>query len=185
MSIKRRMILSVVMVILVNALIVYFIILPTIDDIRAISDAVYRERVDLEKKYQRGQLLNKTLENFEQVKEQRGKIGSAFIIEGDELSFITALEAIAEKNKLAQDIKLDSKKVAESKNLFQSQKINVSLTGKYGGLRQYLYELELLPYMINIFDVTWTTPEKIQPADAILTMNLDGKIYSLPKPKKQ
>ena len=185
MPTKKKMILSVVVVILVNVFIVYFIILPTISDIREISDAVYRERIDLEKKYQRGQLLNKTLENFERVKTQRGKIESAFVIEGSELLFVTALETIAENNYLAQEIKLDSKKVSESKNLYQSQKINISITGKYGDLRQYLHEFELMPYTVNVFDISWTTPEKIQPANAILTMTLNGKIYSLPKPKKQ
>jgi len=185
MPTKKKMILSVVVVILINVFIVYFIILPTVNDIQEISDAVYRERIDLEKKYQRGQLLNKTLENFEQVKAQRGKIGSAFIIEGSELLLVTSLETIAEKNSLAQEIRLDSKKVAESKNLYQSQKINIALTGKYGDLRQYLHEIERMPYTVNVFDISWTTPEKIQPANAILTMTLDGKIYSLPKPKKQ
>ena len=185
MSIKRRMILSVVVVILVNILIFYFIILPTIKDIREISDAVYKERVDLEKKYQRGQLLNKTLENFEQVKAQRGKMASAFVVEGNELLFVTALENIAEKNHLNQGINLDSQRVPGFKNLYQSQKINVILTGKYGELRQYLYELERIPYIINVNDVSWTTPKKIQPANAILSMTLTGEIYSLPQSKKQ
>jgi len=184
MSIKKRMVLSVVVVILVNVLIVYFIIIPTVTDIQAISDAVHRERVDLEKKYQRGQLLNKTLENFEQVKEQRGKIIRSFVAEGNELAFVTLLENIAEKNNLEQDIKLDARRASESKNLYLSQKITITLTGKYGELRRYLYELELIPYYINVNDISWTTPEKIQPANAPLSMTLAGKIYSLPQTNK-
>ena len=51
MSVKRKIIISVAAVLSVTFIVVYFIILPTIRDIKKISDAVYQERVDLEKKY--------------------------------------------------------------------------------------------------------------------------------------
>ena len=92
MSVKRKIIISVAAVLSVTFIVVYFIILPTIRDIKKISDAVYQERVDLEKKYLRGQLLKKTIQDFEKIKPQQEKLAAAFIKEGEELEFITALE---------------------------------------------------------------------------------------------
>ena len=71
MNFKVKITISTIGVILIISLITVFIIIPTISDIKKISNPIYLERVDLEKKYLRGQLLKKTVSNFEEIKSQK------------------------------------------------------------------------------------------------------------------
>ena len=68
MSVKRKISVALVVVILILVGVVALVIWPTITDIRKISNAIYLERIDLEKKYLRGQLLRKTVDDFEKIK---------------------------------------------------------------------------------------------------------------------
>lgn len=180
MSIRKKIALSISLVILFNAVIIYFIIIPTVSDIKMISDAVYKERVDLEKKYQRGQLLNKTLENFERVKSEQVIFKKAFIAEENELTFVTALENIAGKHNLEQHLQLASAKISESKNLYLSRAITITLRGTYEDTLNYLHDLESMDVFVNLANISLSSVEKVQAVDAPMQISLSGKIFYLP-----
>src|SRR3989338_5790437 len=103
---QRKMIIMILTVLITSGLIVYFIILPTVKDIKKITASVYAERLDLEKKYLRGQLLKATVENFEKVKDQQPLLAGSFVAAGQELNFIQTLEKIANRHQIDQDLKL-------------------------------------------------------------------------------
>lgn len=173
------MIISIALVGATIGLIVYFIILPTIQDIKRISDAVYIERIDLEKKYVRGQLLKKTLEDFEKVKPEKEKLASIFIKEGKELEFITALEKIAAGHNLEQSIQLQTAIRGKGEKNLYPLLLAVGINGDFIEILKYLKDLEKLNYYFNIFSLNIGLAAKNSENKAVNAI-LTGKIYTIP-----
>jgi len=176
MGIKKRITIYIVIVLAITSIIVYFVILPTVTDIKKISDAVYAERVDLEKKYLRGQLLKTTIENFEKIRPEKEKLASIFIAEGEELKFITALEKVAASHNLAQTLSLQALKEGEEiKDFYYPLPLKITSQGKFTDILRYLKSLEQLNYSFNISSIT-ISPNQQQS----LMINLSGDVYILP-----
>jgi len=149
MNFKQK-ILAVTAVILGIAVLVFiYVILPVANDIKKIHDTVYLERIDLERKYQRGQLLRQTIENFEKIAPLKTRLSAVFIFENQELELITALEKIAAKNSLDQTIRLNPAP-AKKNELYRSVNLALALDGKFENVIRYLHDLNTLDYQINI-----------------------------------
>jgi len=152
MNFKVKITISTIGVILIISLITVFIIIPTISDIKKISNPIYLERVDLEKKYLRGQLLKKTVSNFEEIKSQKNKLDTIFIKEGEELKFISTLEGIASLNSVDQTIELRVKDVEEKRGT-KTFPLKITAKGSFAQVMNYLTDLEGLDYYLNISSV--------------------------------
>ncbi len=180
MSIKRKIILYLAGVVIFTGLIFYFIILPTIKDIQKINSDVLAERIDLEKKYQRGQLLKKTIQNFETIKPEEEKLDKIYVIEGEELKFITALENIANKYNIAQDIGLAEKSSALAAG-YSTLGLKITANGSFTDLLRYLKDIEKMPTYLNISNISLATGDKNQANGLKITANLDGNIFVIKK----
>ena len=64
MKLWQRLTILVLTILVGVAAVVFLIIVPTMRDIERISDDVYREIADLERKWERGQRLRETISNF-------------------------------------------------------------------------------------------------------------------------
>src|SRR3989338_6353413 len=182
MHIRQRIgiIFAIVAILLIG--VVVFIIWPTITDIRQISQSVYLERVDLEKKYLRGQLLRKTIEDFEKIKPQQEKLAAAFIKEGEELEFITALERVAAANGLSQVIKLQpTQDKTLEKKFYSPLPLTLNATGSFLNTLKYLSDLQNLKYYFNVSAITFSNQSANRNNPEIINTNLAGEIYSLSK----
>lgn len=176
MSVKRKIILSILIVLIGTSLISYFIILPTVNDIKAIKEAVYLERVDLEVKYLKGQLLNKALDDFEKTKTEKDKLTSVFIIKGEELEFITSLEQIAENYNIAQELKLGQGESMGNKQ-YSTSRLSVNAQGPFNDLLKYLDEIRHLNYYYNIDEIDIRTGNTLEGGLDQITMNFSGNIF--------
>ena len=180
MNIKRKLGIYTLLFITATVIIIYFIILPTIKDIKKISDDVYTERVDLEKKYLRGQLLRKTIEDFEKIKPEKDKLTSVFIIEGEELNFITDLEKIASSYDLEQNLDLQPNK-NEINGFYYSLPLEIKIQGGFIEILKYLHDLDKLNYYINLSSITINTDTGGQKNNS----TLKGEAYILPAEEKE
>jgi len=183
MPTKKKITILISIVVLITAAIIYFIIMPTVRDIEEISNSVRDERIDLEKKYLRGQLLRKTIENFEKIKPEQEKLASIFIVEEEELKFITTLEETAAKNQINQDIRLQSIGGMEKSKEKEFYPVPLSITtqGNFVKIMQYLNDLEHLNYYFNISSIIINSGGKSQGSGSLITMVLNGEVYVLPK----
>lgn len=130
-------------------LMAYFIIMPTIKDIQKISDAIVKEKEDLEIKYQKGQLLKEISKDFEKIKPQKNKLNTIFLQKGEELKFVTTLEEIAKKYNVDQIIVLNQDGVKKSEETY-TLPINIEASGEFIQVLKYLYDIEKLSYYFNI-----------------------------------
>ena len=149
MNAKIKITIFIVGIILIISIIAFFIIIPTVSDIKKISGAIYTERVDLEKKYLKGQLLKKTVNDFEAIKPQKDKLDTIFIIRDEELKFISTLEGIASRNNVDQTINLQTKEIKQ-KDGIKALPLKITVTGNFTQVMKYLTNLERLNYYFNI-----------------------------------
>lgn len=178
MSGRKKILILISIVAAMICLIIYFVILPTVQDIMRISNAVTLERVDLEKKYLRGQFLKNIIENFEKIKPQEDKLVSIFIVRNEELKFITALEEIASQYDISQKLRLQPLDQISSKKVFYSLPMGATIQGSYIETLKYLKDLEQLNYYINFSSIKISSIGKLSGQDSIST-TLDGHIYAL------
>ena len=170
MSVKRKISVALVVVILILVGVVALVIWPTITDIRKISNAIYLERIDLEKKYLRGQLLRKTVDDFEKIKPERDRLNTIFLLTGSELPFITTLEHLAATNQLQE----------HTINLQPTRSgffpLNLTIGGTFEQVMNYFTDLESLPeyYIVDNLQIATS---RIEGSD-LVKINLSGKIYS-------
>ncbi len=177
MSILKKMAMLTSGVVVIMSVMTYFIILPTIQDIQGINDSIQRERIDLEKKYLRGQLLNKTIDDFDRVKDRKGLLMTAFIIEGEELAFITQLEQIAEQNQVTQSLKLATEERRQPSNrTYSVLPLTIELTAPFTQTVNYLHDVETLPFYINTGSISISNNGSDQ-----LNTTMTATVYMLQK----
>jgi len=149
LNLKNKIAASVGSFLLVIFCLLYFIIIPTIADIKSMSGEIEEQRIDLEKKYIKGQSLKKLSDNLKSIELKLDLLNQLFINKNRELEFITTLENRASLNRLNQKINLSSPQVADNQD-FQKADLQLLLTGKFTRLLKYLLDLESLGYYTNI-----------------------------------
>lgn len=160
---------------------IYFIVLPTIKEIKTIGRTIEAEREDLEKKYIKGQSLKRLTENLNKIEPKLKLLDQVFINKNRELEFITSLESEANKSRVSQRINLSAPPKQENQNF---QKADLKLFTKGGFLNQleYLLSLEHLSYYINVklLELSPAGGEQIKNADQAageLNMYLQAATY--------
>ncbi len=149
-SLKKKIIAGPIFFLAIAGSIIFFIIMPSINDIKRIKQEVERERIDLEKKYIKGQSLKQLKENLKKIKPELKMLDNAFIISGHELDFITTLENFAHKNHVEQKINMNAFKNLNESQILQKIPLSLSLKGNFTNLINYLTDSEASHYYINI-----------------------------------
>lgn len=134
---------------------IYFIVIPTIKDIRNMSGEIEEQRIDLEKKYIKGYTLRQLTENLKKIEPKLSSLDQVFINKNRELEFITTIENEANKSRISQKINLNSPKVAENQE-FQKNNLQLFTKGGFNKQLKYLVNLESLSYYINVKSLEFT-----------------------------
>jgi type IV pilus assembly protein PilO len=151
LGLKEKILLINLVLLGISGCLVYFLILPNIDDINKIKKEIDAQLIDLEVKYQRGQSIKKLNANLKKIEPEIATLDQAFIKESEQVNFITSLEELATKNNLKQ--KLTMGKAQKSKNSFKKIPLQISLEGSYLPLLSYLHSLETLNSYVNISSI--------------------------------
>lgn len=136
--------------------IIFYIVMPTINDIIEMRNNINSQRMDLEKKYQKGQSLKQLNENINIIEPQLEKLNSLFIKPDEVLEFITTLENAANKNNIDQKINLDLS-MGVDENDYKKTPVQIAAGGSFRDQLKYLSALESLNYYVNIKSFTITT----------------------------
>jgi len=155
---------------------VFFIVVPTIKDIRAMGQAIENQKIDLQEKYIKGFSSRQLTENLKKIEPKLNLLDQIFINKNRELEFITTLENEAGKSQVSQKINLASPKPTENQE-FQENNLELTASGGFNRLLRYLTDLETLNYYINIktLDISSapgigrTVPVIKNPEDSALT----------------
>jgi len=148
-NLKNKITASLAGFLVVLLSLIYFIVIPTVREIKTMGDSIDAQREDLERKYIKGQSLKKLTENLNKIEPKLELLDQIFINKNRELEFITSLENKANKNQISQKINLKSPEKTENQN-FQKTDLQLFARGGFIKQLQYLTDLEQLNYYINV-----------------------------------
>lgn len=148
-NLKNKIILSLAGFILAILTLIYFVVVPTARDIKIMGREIEEQKIDLERKYLKGQSLKQLTENLKKIEPELSRLDQIFINENRGLEFITTLENEAGKSGVSQKINLSSPEAAENKE-FQKNKLQLFAGGNFIRQLGYLLSLESLAYYINV-----------------------------------
>jgi len=134
-----------------TALIAY----PSINVIKTLSDQIFKQRVELEELYERGQVLKQTLKEYEEIKPIIPTLNQIYLMKGNELEFITTVEKAAADSGVTHDLKLATTDPKKNTNQLQYQ---LQVNGDLIKFIRYLAELESLNFYVNINTIRLSSP---------------------------
>lgn len=144
MHLRYKLAIIVALVTLGLGTIAWFIIIPTLRDIRQITHAIQEQRNEIEEKYQRGQLLHKLVDDFKQISPDKDRLATAMIAPGGELDFLITLEQLA----LRHEVDFDPQRQPPTQP--DTFPLQLTLRGSFSQLMQYLQDIERLPTYFNV-----------------------------------
>lgn len=148
-NLKNKIIAALVGFALVIFGLIYFIVVPTVRDIKTMGGAIEEQMTDLEKKYIRGNSLKRLTEDLKKIEPNLSLLDQVFINKNRELEFITTLENEANNSRVSQKINLSSPDAAANQE-FQKNSLQLLAQGEFNRQLRYLINLESLSYYINI-----------------------------------
>lgn len=163
LDLKKRIILSMVGFCLFIFVVVYFVIIPSVRDIKNIRDEIELQKTDLERKYIRGQSLRKMTEKLNRAEEKIHVLDKVFIGQDYGLEFVTTLEEVASKNNITQKINLLSPTEADN-GFYKMIPLQLYSQGESSRQMNYLVGLETLDYYINIKSLELSSGSRLAPA---------------------
>lgn len=156
LNLKNKIIAAIAGFSLVILGLVFFIILPTVRDIKAMDQQIENQRIDLQEKYLKGFSSRQLEENLKKIEPKLDLLDQIFINKNRELEFITTLENQANLNQVSQKIDLSAPQATASQE-YQENDLRLTVTGNFNKQLKYLTSLESLNYYINIKSLELTT----------------------------
>jgi len=149
LDLKKRIIISIVGFFIFIFAVIYFVIFPSVRDIKNIKNEIESQRMELERRYIKGQSLRKMTEKLERAEEKIHVLDQVFIGQDAGLGFVTALEGVAEKNGVNQKINLLSQSPVDN-GFYKMVPLQLSSGGSANQQMNHLVSLETLNYYVNI-----------------------------------
>ena len=168
---KKRLYIYASILIIFIILIVYFLILPSINKVKETHVAILNQKIELKQSIDQGKNLSQLGEKINKIKPELEKLNKIFINKNRELDFITSLESIADEFEVKQEINLNPGK-KEKESEYEISPITINLEGTYLNILQYLKEMESLEYYINVNSININS---IQTSKNHITDNKNNK----------
>ncbi|KKR21759.1 MAG: hypothetical protein UT48_C0004G0015 [Parcubacteria group bacterium GW2011_GWE2_39_37] len=149
-KLKEKIVLLNAVILTVIAVILIFLIFPSVTLIRKIQINIQSQLIELENKYNKAQALRQTSSNLKKVEPLVGLLDRGYIKQEKEIEFITNLEELAVKNRITQKLNLGSIKINKTP---QKVTLQIFTKGKFEDQVRYLKGLEKLNYYSNVKNV--------------------------------
>lgn len=186
-SLKYQVISLIVFIILAIACVVIVITLPAIRHIQGLSASISATERILENQYEKTKHMRKSVQELPDIIDQATILQSAALKRGAELSLITALEELAAKNHVKQQLDvvftdLNAESPAPVKTGTKAlhlpyYTVSVTANGDFKSLLAYLKSLEDLPTYISIDNLFMEKKPNINDQSPPLTLRFDGRVY--------
>jgi Tfp pilus assembly protein PilO len=155
LNLKNKNIAIAIVVIIANAAVIYFLILPTIDKIKSLRNEILNIEIDSANKITQERNIHDLNNKIKKIQPQLDKINSIFINQNREIEFISALEELADKYTVNQKLNIDFNNPAKG-DIFNTVPVSINANGNFNNLVSYLSAIEAMSYYINIDNVSFT-----------------------------
>ena len=165
--------------VLALALNAFFLFLPTLRAARDLKAKIMLAQTELEAQYANRKHLLSSRAKIAETKETMKTLSAQFVPVGQELQFITAIEALASKNGVTERLQL-SKNETDRKAPEFEEHFDLIIEGPYRATLQMLTDIEKLPPLM-IVDSSAVRPGSGADGQANLSIDLHGSIVAPPK----
>ena len=150
--------------------IVIFIVVPAVRDIKNLNQKIIDQRTLLESRYEKRLSIKNAIRNFNSLQPQvPDLVKSIYLNPGNEIEFITSLEALADKNRVSQTVNFDNKGGDTSSQTAKKVPVEILLNGEYVNIVRYIQDLEKLDFYLIITSIS-AVPRANDPAGNIRTL---------------
>lgn len=170
---KQKNLIIIIVSVIITLGVFFLVIKPTVIYIKNTKDQIRVEREELERRYQKIIYLRQNAEKLKEIERQLVVLDDLFLINGEEIKFVTTLEDVAEQSNVSQKINLKSVNLDDPKQ--KTLPFGISLSGKTGDIISYLSGVEQLPYYIDFNSLSIATKNTEEKLDVIL----NGEVYLL------
>ena len=132
--------------------------LPSLLAIKKLNQQIAAEYLDIESRYNLRRHTRASLAAMDDHKPKLQHLTDAVVIEGEELDFISALEAAASAAQVTQDLSLETVNQKDISPWEREIPIRVRTTGDYRHIVNYFQRLQALPYYISFDSLEFSTP---------------------------
>jgi len=127
-----------------------------VKQIRELNREMTRRKVILEQLYEQGQSTKKIANDVERIQKFIPLLNRAFLYRGDELAFITTMEASAASRSLVHTLTFSevSKKDARGERGTVEIPISITVGGAYRNVMLFLSDVDRMPFYVNVKTIT-------------------------------
>lgn len=156
-----------VLLLVMSLLVIY----PAWLKIVTIKNEISAEKINLEKKLEMGMNANKIKNELKTVEESISVLDTIFIAQGNELTLLSSIEALAAQNNVTVTLKPDFKGVAMAGNITRTPLI-ISATGSFKNIMSFLNSLDGTVFYFNADTISLSKADKDK-----LDLNISGQVY--------
>jgi len=159
---------SVLVIVLIGA-VSFFVLYPFYNKITDLNTSIHDKRVKLASYQQQRENIEKTQQDYNEIKKDIDAINKVFVDETQILDLISSLESIADENGVAQQFDIAPIDPLVEEKLYP---MNIVLNGTWNNLIAYIHAMEELNYYIVIDDLNFTS------FNNELSLAMSAKVYS-------
>jgi hypothetical protein len=154
-----------------------FIIIPSIKDLQATSDAIFEQRYTIEKQYQQSRKIKTILRDVETLRQFQDQLATFPLTPGQELGLVTTIEALGQKNYISPTITFSA--ATGKKNLgYEILPVHISASGTMSNCLAFIHEL---PATVPSIDITLISFQS-DSATGLIQMAIQTNVYRLLEP---
>ena len=157
------------LIIILIGVVSIFVLNPFYNRIIDLNTSIYDKRVQLASYQQQRENIEKTQQDYNEIKKDIDAINKVFVDETQILDLIASLESIAGNNDIAQQFDIAPVDPLAEEKIYPMQ---IVLSGTWGNLVTYIHAVEELHYYIVIDDLNFTS------FNNELSLTLSAKVYS-------
>jgi hypothetical protein len=159
------------------------IIIPNVLEIRSTAHAIYSQYDFLEERNRLGYDIKKASRDYTEALPRIKELTSLSLPEGDELTFITATESLADKNGVSVTLNLLTDKAVKGKT--GQLPFTLRVEGTFANVMGYIGALRTLPMAtsinrINIGKKVTSTREQQSVTSNAVAVTMEGFVYRSP-----
>lgn len=147
------------------------IIFPQYRSIQKMNRDILELRTSLETKYEKTRYLHKSQNLLALTKQTVAELSSLFIKKGEEISFISYLEDLADKFSIKQKINISRADKTKNTDIDKID-LQIDAQGDFAELLSYVTALERSDYLISISEVNLS-----RDASFLINMTIKAEIY--------
>ncbi len=147
----------------------FFVLFPFYNKITDLNTSIHDKRVELASYQQQRENIEKTQQDYNQIKKDVDTINKVFVDETKILDLISSLESIADENGIAQQFDIAPIDPLAEEKIYPMQ---IVLNGTWNNMVTYILATEELDYYIVIDDLNFTS------FNNELSLALSAKVYS-------